>query len=197
MLSKTNIFLVDDDPFSLHSYQEQLKNFGFERISVMTSGEECLRKMEEKPEVIFIDHHMDDMNGLELLQKLKHYYPEVKLVIVSGRQCVRTAVNALKSGAYDYILKGDEEVKRMRHIIKQVYLDKRAPDRHRSFLEPYKKVGPLVLIVILLFILQTGVLVYYYYDSFSSAVLCVLLLTILSLTGLFISDRWKKIKLFF
>lgn len=191
MVSQVKIFLVDDDPFSLNSYKEQLHNYGFGNVSAMTSGEECLRRMNEKPEVIFIDHHMDEMNGLELLQKLRRYYPGVRLVIVSGRQCVRTAVNALKLGAHDYILKGDEEVKRMRHIVKQTYLDKRSPEK-RSFLEPYKKMSPLVLLIILLFALQTSVLVYYFYDSLYHAFICMLLLLTASGIGLFVSERWKN-----
>lgn len=190
MKTEIRIFLVDDDPFSLNSYKEQLENYGFHNIKLFSSGEDCIRHLNEKPRVIFLDYSMDQMNGLDVLQKIKRYYPQVKVVIVSGRECVNTAVNSLKCGAHDYILKGEEEVKRMRHILKLVDLEDRRQVRKKALWHRILDVNPLTLFVTLLFVLQSGVLIYYYTSFIPSLISTVILLLF---TGIaFMLTRQKK-----
>lgn len=190
MKSDIKIFLVDDDPFSLYSYKGQLEHSGYKNIWVLRSGEDCIRHLGEKPQVIFLDHQMDQLNGIEVLQKIKRYCPEVRVVIVSGRDCVNTAVNSMKLGAYDYILKGEEEMKRMLSILRQINLDKIETIRNKTVLSPLKDLTPLVIFISLLLILQSGVVIYYY----SSLMVSVLSLMVLTLGVGLVLTRSHKVR---
>lgn len=112
------IFLVDDDPFYLQLFQHILHNLGYHQITTFDSGYDCLNRLHEQPDVIFLDHNMDNLTGYEVLKKIKRFDPNLYVVMISAQEEIKTAVDALKHGAFDYIQKGkDEEVK-----IKEVLL---------------------------------------------------------------------------
>jgi len=120
-MSQTNafkIFAVDDDVFYLNLLKQLLKNQGYEDVTVFQNGVDCLNRLHEKPDVIFLDHNMDIYSGYEVLKKIKRYNPNIYIVMISGQEEIKPAIDALKHGAFDYIQKGkDEEVK-----IKEVLL---------------------------------------------------------------------------
>ncbi len=114
------IFLVDDDLFSLSYNQHELQNLGFKDISLFMNGTVCLNNLHLKPDVIFLDHNMDTMTGFEVLKKIKRYDPNINVVILSGQETIKTAVDALKYGAFDYIMKGDDEIVKMKDSIARI-----------------------------------------------------------------------------
>lgn len=114
------IFLVDDDLFSLNYNQQELHNSGFDDISLFLNGTVCLNNLHLKPDVIFLDHNMDTMTGFEVLKKIKRFDPNINVIIVSGQETIKTAVDALKYGAFDYIMKGDNEIEKMKNAIERI-----------------------------------------------------------------------------
>lgn len=102
-----NIFLVEDDIW----YGELLKyHLGLNpenTITLFTNGKECLAQLYLKPDVVCIDYGLPDMNGLELLTKIKRQNESLPVVVISGQEEVEVAVMLLKQGASDYILKDD------------------------------------------------------------------------------------------
>lgn len=69
------------------------------------SGGEVLKHTDENPSVITIDYRLPDMDGEELMGKIKAKYPDAEVIIISEQDDIKTAVNLLKEGAYDYIVK--------------------------------------------------------------------------------------------
>jgi DNA-binding NtrC family response regulator len=69
------------------------------------TGEEILKKIHEKPDVVTIDYRLPDIGGEELLQKIKNLSPDTEIIIISEQDNIKTAVELLKQGAYDYIVK--------------------------------------------------------------------------------------------
>ncbi|PBQ34509.1 response regulator [Sphingobacteriaceae bacterium] len=118
------IFLVDDDAFSLNMYQQNILNLGFSNISIFSNGVDCLNNLHQKPEIIFIDHNMDVLTGFEVLKKIKRVDPNIYVVMVSAQENMKTAVEALKYGAFDYIIKGDDEATKMQKVIDRIFLIK-------------------------------------------------------------------------
>jgi len=115
-----NIFLVDDDPFYIELLKQRLLTKGFERISTFLNGVDCLNALSSKPDVIFLDHNMDTFSGYEVLKKIKRYDPNIFVVMVSGQEDIKTAVDSLKHGAFDYILKSDDEETKISEVLSKI-----------------------------------------------------------------------------
>lgn len=119
------IFIVDDDMFCRELYQKHLRNIGIDDISAFESGEECLKHLYIKPDVIFIDYNMIPYNGIELMKRIRAINPDIQLLLISGQKDIKVAVQALRNGAFDYIIKGDKDLEmityatsRLRTIVK-------------------------------------------------------------------------------
>ena len=104
--NKYKIFLVDDDAFCLGLYREHLAGLGYDDITSFANGPDCLNQLTQQPDVIFLDYEMDNLTGLEVLKKIKRFNPDIFVIFLSGQASIMTAVNALKFGAFDYIVKG-------------------------------------------------------------------------------------------
>lgn len=132
MENSVNIFLVDDDLFSLNIYRQGLENLGYQKVLLFLNGTICLNNLNKKPDIIFLDHNMDDLTGFEVLKKIKRVDPNVFVVIVSAQENMKIAVDALKYGAFDYIIKGDNEIEKMQNVI----------ERMESIKQEIKKANP-------------------------------------------------------
>ncbi len=79
-------------------------------IQKFDSAKAALAKMHEKPDVVTLDYSMPDMTGDQILTQIKESSPETKVIVISGQEDVKIALDLLKKGAYDYIVK-DEDAK--------------------------------------------------------------------------------------
>ncbi|ARK10854.1 response regulator [Fibrivirga algicola] len=114
------IFLVDDDPFCGRMYEQHVRNLGHTNVTLFNDGQDCLNRLTEQPDIIFLDYHMEPMDGLEVLRKIKRFSPDIFLVIVSGQEDLNVAVNALKYGAFDYIIKGDNDFEKITSVLTKI-----------------------------------------------------------------------------
>lgn len=115
-----SIFIVDDDSFCRTLYEQQVRNLGYSQIRLFSDGQECLNHLTELPDVIFLDYRMEPLDGLEVLRKIKRFNPDIYLVIISGQEDLQVAVNALKYGAFDYIVKGDNDLSKIDAVLKKI-----------------------------------------------------------------------------
>jgi DNA-binding NtrC family response regulator len=104
------IFIVEDDP----TYTKFLQyvfglNPDYEPV-FYTSGKELLNQLHQKPDVITLDYSLPDMTGEEVLKSIRDFDPSINVIVVSAQEKIGTAVNLLKMGAFDYIVK-DQEAK--------------------------------------------------------------------------------------
>ncbi len=107
------IFVVDDNELYSRMAQHHLSLNPDNEVEVFRGGKECMDNLYKKPNLIFLDYSLPEMSGIEILRKIKETHPEIPVVIVSGQEDVSTAVNLLKEGAYDYIVKDDNAKERM------------------------------------------------------------------------------------
>lgn len=122
-----SIFVVEDDEWyrKLLVYTLEL-NPDF-KVSAFENGQALLDALKERPQVITLDYRLPDFNGEELLIKIKEQAPEIKVIIISEQSEIDTAVDLLRSGAYDYISKTKDIKDRLHNVIKHI--------RDRSSLE--------------------------------------------------------------
>jgi len=104
------IFIVEDDLWysSMLSYTLSL-NPDYQ-IKKFESSKTFIAALHEKPDVVSLDYSLPDATGEDVLDKIKELSPETRVIVISGQEDVKVAINLLKKGAYDYIVK-DEDTK--------------------------------------------------------------------------------------
>ena len=115
-----NIFIVEDDPWYGELLEYHLGLNPDNSIRRFTSGKEFLEAMYNRPDVVTLDYSLPDTDGAVLLQKLRKEYPDTYVIIVSGQEDVATAVDLLKEGAFDYVIKNDEAKDRIWNTIRHI-----------------------------------------------------------------------------
>jgi DNA-binding NtrC family response regulator len=89
-------------------------------ITYFSNGNDCLINLNQNPDIIFLDHNMEDITGFEVLKKIKRYNPNIYVVMVSGQENIKTAVDALKYGAFDYVIKDNNVCDKMALVIDKI-----------------------------------------------------------------------------
>ncbi|MCI0408430.1 MAG: response regulator, partial [Acidobacteria bacterium] len=99
------VVLADDEESARISLGQILREDGYQ-VSLAADGEEALRLVAaEQPDVLLTDLKMPGMDGQELLSRVRQGYPEVAVVIMTAHGTIRSAVEALRQGAEDYLTK--------------------------------------------------------------------------------------------
>lgn len=101
------IFIVEDDKWYGNLLQHYLSQNPDYEVTLIGSGKECLAQLHRKPDLITIDFGLPDMNGEELYRKIKQAQPNVPVIIISAQEKITTAVDLLKMGAEDYLVKDE------------------------------------------------------------------------------------------
>lgn len=115
------ICLVDDDIMCLNLYKQFLKQLGYSEVEMFDTGSDVLDSLEEiQPDVIFLDYNMEEMNGVDVLKKIKAFNPNIIVLFISGQEDVQIAVNAMKYGAMDFLLKASLSPEKMREVMDRV-----------------------------------------------------------------------------
>ncbi|MDY7038950.1 MAG: response regulator, partial [Thermodesulfobacteriota bacterium] len=105
MTKKPRILVVDDEAAMRESLNDWLLEDGYE-VGLAAGGEEALIMASENSwEVILLDLKMPGMDGIETLRRLKEISPEAEILMMTAYATVDTAVQAMKEGAYDYLVK--------------------------------------------------------------------------------------------
>lgn len=116
-----SILIAEDNPAQRVGLQQLIRswNLGFD-VDVAADGEEALQKVVLRPPTIVLsDMVMPRMGGLDLLKSIKQHDPSVTVVILTAQGSVETAVEAIKDGAYDYLMK-PVDPQRLRIVIDQI-----------------------------------------------------------------------------
>lgn len=100
------ILVIDDDMDICHLLRRFLTKNGYE-VATAHSGTSGLALLESDgaPDLVMTDFRLGDMDGMELIGKIKARLPQAKILVITGYSDIRTAVNLMKMGAYDYIAK--------------------------------------------------------------------------------------------
>jgi len=105
-MSSANVLLVDDEAEFVETFSERLELRDIE-ISKAFSGEEALQVLEKNRtiEIVILDVKMPGMDGIETLVEIKKKFPLVEVIMLSGHADVESAIDGMKQGAFDYLMK--------------------------------------------------------------------------------------------
>ena len=123
---KIKLFLVDDDALFLKSLEiEFLQNADFE-IETYATGELCMKNLSHNPDVIILDYFLNGivanaMNGVETLDKIKAFNPDIPVVMLSSQDKIDVAINCMHHRAFDYVVKSETAFMRLQKIITTIF----------------------------------------------------------------------------
>lgn len=123
------IFIVEDDPMHLQMLHDHLSKMSDFAIKDFGTGEECIKHITEKketPDIIFLDYYLDNvvkdaMDGLDALVEIKKIAPATDVVMLSRQDDIEVAVDIMKYGAFDYIVKGESAFYRAEKTVYNIY----------------------------------------------------------------------------
>jgi CheY-like chemotaxis protein len=105
MVANPRVLVIDDEPVVIKSCDKVLTHEGI-TVEGVTSGQEGLDRAESSPfDVILLDLKMPDMNGMDVLRRMRIARPEATVIIITGFPSVDTAIEAFKLGVIDYVPK--------------------------------------------------------------------------------------------
>jgi DNA-binding NtrC family response regulator len=101
-----NILLVDDEVGFIETMTKRLARRELNVVTAL-SGPEALQRLQEKGkiEVVILDVKMPGMDGIETLAEIKRYHPLVEVIMLTGHATVESAIEGMKRGAFDYLMK--------------------------------------------------------------------------------------------
>ena len=101
-----HFLFVDDEELFVETIAKRLRLKGF-TIDVATSGTEALNRLEtcNAIDIVVLDIQMPGLDGISTLERIKAKYPLVEVIMLTGHATVQSAVNAIKIGAFDYLIK--------------------------------------------------------------------------------------------
>jgi two-component system OmpR family response regulator len=134
-MDRYQILAVDDDLASRLLLQKSLKNDSY-HVAVCESGEKAIQLIrKEKYDLVITDLIMEGIGGLELLGEIKKIAPDLSLILLTGHASIETAIEAVRLGASDYLLKPinvDELGFRVKKALEQIELQRKLKDAQRN-----------------------------------------------------------------
>lgn len=111
------IFVIEDDPVYTKFLQYVLGlNPDFE-VTCFSTGKEFVQQLHRRPAIVTLDYALPDMPGEAVLRQIREFDPDIPVIVVSAQERIRTAVELLKAGAFDYISKDDDAKDRILNSI--------------------------------------------------------------------------------
>ena len=123
---KIKLFLVDDDALFLKSLDIEFLQHADFTIETYATGELCMQNLSHNPDVIILDYFLDGivknaMNGVETLDKIKAFNPDIPVVMLSCQDKIDVAINCMHHRAFDYFVKSETAFIRLQKIITTIF----------------------------------------------------------------------------
>ena len=158
------IFIVDDDPAFSTLAKNELINLNYNNLKLFSSGEDCLKALKAKPDVVLLDYALNNgINGLEVLKKITAELPHTTVIMLTAYDKLEIAVDSMKAGAYDYVVKSETAFERIANLIRKIIRQNELRLANQQ-LEFGKK---LVIIILLILVIGTSLVYYFFPDIFN------------------------------
>ncbi|MDI1232685.1 MAG: sigma-54 dependent transcriptional regulator [bacterium] len=123
------VFVVEDNEWFNKMLVHCLTQNPDIEVKSFFNGADLLKALHEKPDAITLDYRLPDMNGSALLQQIKAFNPQLEVIMISEQNDIEVAVELLKLGAYDYLIKNTDLNSRLlnniNNLLKRTHLEKR------------------------------------------------------------------------
>jgi len=159
-----SVFLVDDDKMFLTSLKNNLqKKFGsLLKINEYTTGEQCIEDIElnknndQAPDIVILDYYLDDgshpdaLNGVKVLQEVKSLSNDTTVIMLSGEDRLQVALDCVKHGAYEYVVKSESAPVRIQQVLKNAIENTKTSRRNNSYFKANITMAAIIIAIILI-----------------------------------------------
>jgi two-component system nitrogen regulation response regulator GlnG len=154
------LLVIDDEPSILHAFRRAFREPEIAVLTASTAAEGLDVVRQRRPDVVLLDIHLPDQSGLEAFRAIKQTDARIPVVFITGHGTTETAIEAMKLGAYDYLLKPLDlqplrelvnralEISRLMHVPALLQADQHGPGpaevlvgRCPAMQEIYKAIG--------------------------------------------------------
>jgi two-component system nitrogen regulation response regulator GlnG len=160
------LLVIDDEPNVLYSLEKSLRSETLEVLTALTGKEGIELAQRERPDAALLDVRLSDMFGLEVFDQLRRIDPRLPIIVITAYATTETAIEAMKRGAFEYLLKPVDfhrlrevvtravELSRLRHV-PAVFEEEPATEggavdrivgRSPAMQEVYKAIGRVALL---------------------------------------------------
>ncbi|MDY6837628.1 MAG: sigma-54 dependent transcriptional regulator [Thermodesulfobacteriota bacterium] len=137
MRSELNIMVVDDELIVRESLKGWLDKFGY-HVDMAEDAQDALKRLDtESYDLLFVDIKMPGMDGVDLLRRVKEEQPDVMVVMITAHGSIESAIEAMKAGARDYLMKPFDP-EDLELLIEKLAQTKRLVDQNRWLRESYQ-----------------------------------------------------------
>lgn len=124
--NKIKLFLVDDDVVFLKALEIEFLHHADFVIETFATGELCIEKLSDKPDIIILDYHLDGVdkkaiNGIETLDNIKKFNKEIPVIMLSSQDKIEVAISCMHHKAFDYVVKSETAFVRLQKIISTIF----------------------------------------------------------------------------
>jgi len=138
--NEIKLFLVDDDALYLKMMELEFLQKSKYNIETFQSGEYCIQNLSKMPDVIILDYQLDGidksaMNGIETLDKIKAFNPDIPVVMLSSQDKIDVAISCMHHKAFDYVVKSETAFMRLEVIIPAIFRYKKMEKELNWYME--------------------------------------------------------------
>lgn len=135
MMLKPKILVVDDEETLRNVLQEVIEQEGLD-VEVAASGEEALEKFkQQRYNIVLTDLKMPGISGMEVLKEVKSADPDTEVVIITSHASLTTAVEAVRLGAYEYIIKPFDDISAVISVAQRAFEKHKLNKEKKQLLE--------------------------------------------------------------
>jgi len=156
------VFIIEDSLVYKDLIVGYLQSKNYTNLKTFKNGEECLKSMNQYPDVIILDYSFSGINGLELMVKAREESPDTSFIFLSGQNDVELAVKIMKLGADDYIVKNEKAPYNLVKSIEHLMTETKRAKVNKGF-----KIGVIGFFVVLFVIIMTIILMTFFLKDFA------------------------------
>lgn len=145
------IYVVEDNKVYNQLVTGFLKKKGYNNVKSFQSGGELIKSLNktELPDIVIQDYFMQDLNGIEVLKRIKKMSPRTEFIFLTGNEDVNVAINSIKYGAFDYIIKDDVALDKVNDKIDKIIKLKALESKNKK-IKNYMVVSTIILLSIII-----------------------------------------------
>lgn len=157
------IFIVEDNSIYNKFIASYLRSNKFKRIESFLSGEECLKNLYKKPDIVIQDYLLNGISGIDVLKTTKKINPGTEFIFLSGQDNLSIAVNSIKYGAFDYVVKDRFALNKLTDNINKIIKIQSGQLQNKTY-----KIGVILFFIALaILIISLASLVIFFPKTFS------------------------------
>src|SRR5207253_7647430 len=99
------LLVIDDEPSILHAFRRAFRDPALTLLTASSAAEGLDLVVGHSPDVVILDIHLPDQSGLDAFLRIRQLDARIPVVFITGHGTTETAIEAMKLGAYDYLLK--------------------------------------------------------------------------------------------